>query len=110
MAKAKILQRRRKSLEEKRELKLKKNAKVKKFYPSKTLLDDKLIARAIWECLKENDPEGVMEVLNAHIEAKNKYELSRKSKLPRSTIYNTLKSGNPTLRTLAKLVHASSSD
>lgn len=104
MAKAKTLQRQKKSSEGKQKRKLKKGAKVKWHQPSRNLLNEKVIAKAIWECLKENDPDGVMEILSAHLEAKNKYEISRKSKMPRSTIYNALKGGNPTLKTIAKLV------
>jgi hypothetical protein len=42
------------------------------YNPTKDLLDEELIAQAIWECLKGNDPDGVIEILEAHISAKNK--------------------------------------
>jgi DNA-binding phage protein len=86
-------------------LKLKKNANVKKYSPTKRLLDEEFIAQAIWECLKNNDPEGVMEIVEAHIEAINKVELSEVSEVPRSTLYHSLKSKNPTIKTLAKLIN-----
>jgi hypothetical protein len=35
----------------------------REYNPRKDLLDDQLIAKAIWECLKENDPDGVIEIL-----------------------------------------------
>jgi len=79
---------------------------VKKYSPTKALLDEDFIAKAIWECLKNDDPEGVMEVLEAHIEATNKVKFSKSSDVPRSTLYHCLKSKNPTIKTLAKLVHA----
>ena len=63
------------------------------------------IAKAIWDCLKNDDPEGVMDVLEAHIEALNKVKYSKSSDIPRSTLYNCLQSKNPTIKTLAKLVH-----
>jgi probable addiction module antidote protein len=74
--------------------------------PMKYLLDETLVAQAVWECLKDNDPEGVIEVLEAHLSAKNKSKFSRDHALPRTTIYHAFKSKNPTLQTLAKLVHA----
>ena len=69
-------------------------------------LDEQLIAKAIWECLKENDPDGVIEILEAHLKVKNKSQLAKEHDLPRTTLYHAFKSKNPTLHTLAKLVHA----
>ncbi|MBA3603782.1 MAG: hypothetical protein H0W50_09125 [Parachlamydiaceae bacterium] len=53
-------------------LKLKENAGLMEYSPTKELLNEDLIARAIWECLKNNDPEGVTEIIEAHLYAKNK--------------------------------------
>ena len=78
----------------------------RQYNPAKDLLDEELVARAIWECLKDNDPEGVIEILEIHISAKNKSQLTRQHDLPRTTLYHAFKSKNPTLNTLAKLVHA----
>jgi predicted transcriptional regulator len=66
-----------------------------------------LIAQAFWDCLKENDPEGAMEIINAHLKALNKVQFAKKAEIPRSTVYHTMKSKNPTLRTVAKLIHCS---
>lgn len=76
------------------------------YNPMKDLLDEELIAKAVWECLKENDPEGVIEILEAHISAKNKSQLAKEHDLSRTTLYHVFRSKNPTLHTLAKLVHA----
>jgi DNA-binding phage protein len=76
------------------------------YEPMKDLLDEKIIAKAIWECLKENNPDGVIEILEAHLYAKNKSKLAKEHNLPRTTIYHAFRSKNPTLHTLAKLVHA----
>ena len=78
----------------------------REYDPKKDLLDEELIAKAVWECLKENDPEGVIEILEAHISAKNKSQIAKAHDLPRTTLYHAFKSKNPTLHTLAKLVHA----
>lgn len=85
-------------------IKLKK--KPSEYDPMKDLLDEQLIAKAIWECLKDNDPDGVIEVLEAHLRAKNKSKLAREHDLPRTTFYHAFKNKNPTLHTLAKLVNA----
>lgn len=80
--------------------------KPHEYNPTKDLLNEELIAKAVWECLKENDPEGVIEILEAHFSAKNKSQIAQEHDLPRTTIYHAFKSKNPTLQTLAKLVHA----
>jgi len=49
----------------------------REYNPSKDLLDEQLIAKAIWECLKENDSDGVIEVLEAHLRAKNKSQFAK---------------------------------
>lgn len=88
-------------------IKLKK--RPREYDPTKDLLNEQLIASAIWECLKDNDPDGVIEILESHLRAKNKSKLAREHALPRTTFYHAFKSKNPTLQTLAKLVHATSS-
>lgn len=86
-------------------MKLKKNANLIEYSPSQELLNEDLIAKAIWECLKNNDPEGVMEVIEAHLEMINKLRAAEQFDLPRSTMYNAFKGKNPTIKTLAKLVN-----
>lgn len=89
----------------KNELKLKKNAPVTVVSATERLLDEKFIAQAIWECLKNNDPEGVVEVIEAHLEIVNKVKAAQHAKLSRATMYNAFKGKNPTIKTLAKLVN-----
>lgn len=86
-------------------MKLKKNMGLKKYSPSKELLDETFIAMAMWECLKNNDPEGVMEIISYHLDTVNKVNAAQKTELPRSTLYNAKKGKNPTIKTLAKLVN-----
>jgi DNA-binding phage protein len=68
-------------------------------------LDEAIIAQAFWECLKDNDPEGTMEVISTHLVALNKVHLAKAAHMPRSTLYHSLKGKNPTIRTVAKLIH-----
>ena len=56
----------------------------------------------ILECLQNNDPDGVMEIIAIYLEALNKAKLRQEANLPRSTLYSTLKHRNPTIKTLAK--------
>lgn len=103
MGKVKISIKRRKSSNG--TLRLKKNTDVEEYSPTVTLADEDFIARAIWDCLKDNDPDGVIEIIESHLEALNKLQFSRESEIPRSTLYYFSKRRNPTLRTLAKTVH-----
>jgi DNA-binding phage protein len=87
-------------------MKLKKDTGIRRSNPREELLNDDLIGRAIWECLKEGDSEGMIEVIRIYLEAINKTQLAKEHDMARSTLYHALKSKNPTVKTLAKLVHA----
>lgn len=88
--------------------KLKKNAGLIPYSPTEELLDENFIAQAVWECLKNNDPEGVVEVIQAHLRVVNKSKAAQKMDLPRSSMYNAIRGKNPTVKTLAKLVNCCS--
>ena len=79
---------------------------VREHNPSKRLLDKKFVGAAILECLSNNDPRGVMEIIMLYLDTLNKTQLSAKSHIARSTLYHSLKGRNPTIKTLAKLVYA----
>lgn len=91
-----------------KQLKLKKNAKLIPYSPTDELLDENFIAQAVWECLKNNDPEGVVEIIQSHLRVVNKSKAAHDTDLPRSSMYNALKGRNPTIKTLAKLVNCCS--
>ncbi len=74
--------------------------------PVVNLLDPDLIGSAIMQCLIENDPEGVMEIIESHLYALNKSKFLRDAKVPRSTMYQLLQRKNPTIKTLAKIMYA----
>jgi DNA-binding phage protein len=88
-----------------RKLKLKKAAPVTEYSATERLLDEKFIAQAIWECLKNNDPQGVIEIIETHLEVVNKVKAAQLADIPRATMYHALKGKNPTIKTLAKLVN-----
>jgi DNA-binding phage protein len=87
-------------------VKLKKGTGIRKSNPREELLNEELVGRAIWECLKNGDSEGVIEVIRIYLEAVNKTQIAKENDMARSTMYHALKSKNPTVKTLAKLVHA----
>jgi DNA-binding phage protein len=87
-------------------MKMKNNTGIRESNPREELLDQELMGRAIWECLKNGDSEGVIEVIQIYLEAANKTQVAKDSSIARSTMYHTLKSKNPTVKTLAKLIHA----
>lgn len=84
---------------------LKDNARIRESNPTKEILNEELISRAIWDCLKDGDSEGMIEVIRIYLEASNKTHLAEEAEVARSTVYH-LEGGNPTVKTLAKLVHA----
>lgn len=78
----------------------------KEHNPSDYLTNPENIGKAIVECLENNDPEGVMEVIAIYLEAVNKTKLSQSNDLHRQTVYSALKHRNPTVKTLAKLMYS----
>jgi len=48
--------------------------------PVAKLLDEEFLGQVIWECLKNNDQEGVIEVIQAHLEAKRFQATQEKTK------------------------------
>lgn len=88
-------------------MKLKEDAHVRKSNPTEEILDEDLISRAIWECLKEGDDKGFLEIIQIYLHAANKTHIAKEASVARSTVYS-LKKGNPTVKTLVKLVHAHS--
>ena len=92
------------------EVSLREDVGIAEFNSSDILLDPKLIGSAIMECLIENDPDGVMEIIEGHLNALNKSKFLKKAGVPRSTMYQLFKKKNPTIHTLAKIIHAAHKD
>jgi DNA-binding phage protein len=107
MGKTKTLRRRKKSSKHtsKKTHRLKKGVRLAVHDPLKTLTNQKFVAQAFWECLRDNDPEGAAEIIAMHVSALNKSHLAEDEGIPRSTIYHSLRNKNPTLKTIAKLIH-----
>lgn len=73
------------------------------YSPTEEILNGDLIGKVILECLKNNDPDGVMDALSLYLNTVVKVKAIEHSLIPRSTLYHSLKSRNPTIKTLAKL-------
>lgn len=86
------------------QLKLKPHAQINRYSPTERLLNQEYIGKAILECLQNNDPEGVMEVVAIYLETCNKTKFAQRASISRATMYNSFKYKNPTLKTLAKIV------
>ena len=59
-----------------RKLKLKKDLSAREVSPAKRLMDKDFIAMASRECLDNNDFEGVIEVIEAHLEVARRRKTS----------------------------------
>lgn len=107
MGKIKTSQKRRKfsGSTPKKTYRLKKGARLSAHDPLKTLTDENLVARAFWECLRDNDPEGAAEIIAIHVTALNKSRLAREENVSRPATSQSLRNKNPTLKTVAKLIH-----
>ncbi len=85
---------------------LKNRRGILEFDPDIRLQKPEIIARALWECLVENDIEAFKEILRSHLEVVNKDTLAKKAGIPRRTLFRMLSpEGNPTLENLGKIIH-----
>ncbi|NGX53871.1 MAG: hypothetical protein K1000chlam4_00591 [Chlamydiae bacterium] len=87
----------------------KRGIKSKKFDPAKKLRNLNFVAKVFFLALLENDVEAALDTLNGYLMAIGKTDLAKQGEISASTVYHALSQGaNPTLRTVAKLLHASS--
>lgn len=86
---------------------IREKAILKTHSPEKSFKDLDKVGAALLECLVENDTESFIEILDAYIHV-NRSDVAKKAKIARSTVQQALSGkGNPTLKTLAKIVHQS---
>ena len=79
---------------------------IVEFNPNIRLQKPEVVAKALWECLVENDIEAFKEILRSHLEVTNKDKLAKKAGIPRRTLFRMLSpEGNPTLENLGKIIH-----
>lgn len=89
------------------EFSIKEDIGLKEYDPVKNLLDINKMGAAIMQCFIENDTEGVLEIVENYLYAVNKTQFLKEANVPRSTMYNFFKRRNPTIKTLAKIMHTS---
>jgi len=83
--------------------KMKKNLKT--LDPDKYFKDTKLVGKGLLQALEDNDPEAFIEILDAYLLI-NRTQVAKKAKLTRATVQGALSTrGNPTIKTIAKIVH-----
>jgi DNA-binding phage protein len=67
----------------------------------------RMIFSALIQTLKDGDSESFKDILATHLASINKNEFSRRTDIPKRTLFRMLSSdGNPTLDNVAKLLHA----
>lgn len=85
---------------------LKNRKGIAEFNPNVRLQKPEVVAKALWECLVENDIDAFKEILRSHLEVTNKNKLAQKAGIPRRTLFRMLSpEGNPTLDNLGKIIH-----
>lgn len=87
--------------------KSKKTPHLLKHNPSDFFKSHEKVALALLASLEEGDSEAFLEILNVYLSA-NRTKVSKETRLSRTTVQNAFsKKGNPTIRTLAKIVSQS---
>lgn len=83
----------------------KKSKEFKEHQPEEFFKNYTKVAKALLQCLLEGDAEAYKEILDAFLRV-NRSRVASKAKMSRTTVQNALSSkGNPTIRTVAKIVH-----
>lgn len=80
---------------------------LKEFKPnSNLLLDKKLVAEVLVDCLLKNDIQTFQDVLVAHLRTRSKTGLAKQTGLGRRTLYDLIEGKNfdPRLSTLSALL------
>jgi len=87
-------------------LKSKKRASSK-HKPSDFFKEHDKVAQALLQSLEDNDAGAFLEILDAYLRV-NRTKTARETNLSRTTVQQALSNkGNPTIRTIAKIVHQS---
>lgn len=82
-----------------------KKHKGTKIHSPRAFKNKKEVALALFLCLERDAPEAFIEILDAYLDV-NKAEIAKKTRLARSTVQGAFsKKGNPTIRTIAQIVH-----
>lgn len=84
-----------------------KKAKLQKHDAESFFQDFDKVGTALLESLIENDTEAFITILDTYLKI-NRAKTAKKTGMSRSTVQHALsKKGNPTLKTIARIVHES---
>ena len=76
------------------------------YNPGAIMRDKAHIAKALIECIVENDMEAFKEILSGHMRVINKDELAKKTGISKRTLFRMVSpEGNPTLENASKVIH-----
>lgn len=79
--------------------------------PTEKLADPDFMVKALVECLFEGDEAAFKEILKDHFEAVNTTKALKRAKLSQRTFFEAVsKKGNPSLRTILKMIGAITSE
>lgn len=105
MSKKKTLKKREFTLDELQPIEVIDESKLHDSKASDFFKNKNEVAQALFECLIDNDAETFMEILDAYLGV-NRTQVAQRAQLTRATITQAFsKKGNPTLKTIAKIVH-----
>lgn len=86
-------------------LKNKKSTRSSEHRPQTFFRSHKKVAEALLQSLEDNDAGAFLEILDAYLQV-NRTKVAEETLLSRTTVQKALsKTGNPTIRTIAKIVH-----
>jgi hypothetical protein len=80
------------------------------YSPTKEILEGSLIGDAILECLKNNDPEGVVEMLSIYFNTVKRVTSAKKPATSPARIHQVLKKEGVVIKALAQLISTTSPD
>lgn len=86
-------------------VKSKKGSSVISHKPSNFFKSHEKVAEALLQSLEENNADAFLEILDAYLKI-NRTRVAKEANLSRATVQNAFsQKGNPTIRTIAKIVH-----
>ncbi len=89
------------------EITLKKGVRLSRKDPKRTFRDSTLIFEALLQALSDGDVDAFKEILAAFLSVANKEQFAAKAQIPKRTLFRMISpSGNPTLETVARVMHA----
>lgn len=78
---------------------------MSEYRPEDFFKNNEQVAAALFQALAENDTEAFLEILDSYLRVNRTY-IAQETDLSRSTVSLAFsKKGNPTLKTIAKIVH-----